>query len=117
MSSKLIMFVFFVFLTGNIVCMIAAGEYFDAGDMNLMQSLTGYSNLQLSGAGILTIPKLGVGFFMHGLPMMLFWNYPFLDGGWELFKYFVLFPFTIGVIAVMGMLVFNVAQGIFGRIR
>ncbi len=117
MSSKLIMFVYFVFFTGNFICMIIAGEYITSGDMNLMNALTGYSNIQLAGPGILTIPKLGAGFFIHGLPTMIFWNYSFLTGGWELFKFFVLYPITIGVLTPFCMLIFNMAQGIFGRIR
>ena len=117
MGSKAIMFLCFVFLTGNICCMIIAGEYWDEGDMSLLQSLTGYTNVELSGAGVLAIPKLGLGFFSHGLPTLLFWNYPFLDGGFELFKIFVLYPISIGIIYAMGLLIFNVAQGIFGRLR
>lgn len=116
MGTKTVSFLFFIFLTGNIICMIIAGEYFDAGDMSLMQSLTGYTNVELSGAGVLAIPKVAIGFFAHGLPMLLFWNYPFLDGGFELFKYFVLYPVTVGVIYGIGLLIFNVAQGIFGRV-
>lgn len=115
-GSKLIMFSYFTFLVGNILCMIIEGSYFSAEDVDMMNALTGYSVLEVSGAGVLAIPKLAGGFFTHGLPQMLLWQYSFLSGGWEIFRWF-LFVISVGIIYPIGLLAMNIAQGIFGAIR
>lgn len=116
-GAKLIMTCYFVFMVGNVLCMIIEGSYFSADDVDLMNALSGYSVLEVSGAGVLAVPKMAVGFFTHGLPTMLLWQYSFLEGGWEIFKWICLFPLTIGVIYPIGLLAMNIAQGIFGAIR
>jgi hypothetical protein len=76
-GSKLIMTCYFIFMVGNILCMIIEGSYFTADDVDLIIALTGFSVLEVAGAGVLAIPKLAGGFFTHGLPPMLMWDYSF----------------------------------------
>lgn len=114
--SKLIMTAYFIFIIGNITCMIIEGGWFGDDDMDVLKALTGYSVMEVSGAGLIAIPKLAVGFFTHGLPTMILWNYSFLEGGWSLFTIF-LYCVTIGVLYPICMMIMNVASGILGSVR
>ncbi len=114
MSSKFIMFVVFLWLSGNILCMIIEGSYFNEGDMDILEALTGYSAVQISGTGAIAIPKLAVGFFTVGLPRMLLWDYNFLQGGWELFRVF-LYIISVGVLAPVAMAALSFVGSLFSR--
>ena len=46
---------------------------------------------------------------------MLRWDYPFLQGEMELFKWIVLYPFTAGALWAMLQIFISAAFGIFRR--
>jgi hypothetical protein len=118
MSSKIIMFIVFIFVVGTVVSIIIEGTFIGGGEeIDIMEALTGYSNVDIAAAGGFSIPKLGWGFFTVGLPKVIMWDYSFLDGGWGIFKWFLLYPISAGVVYAIGLLIFNVAQGIMGTIK
>ena len=118
MSSKIIMFVVFLFAVGTMVSLIIEGAVIgDGEEWDLMQALTGYSSVEIAGAGGINVPKLGAAFILNGLPKVLFWDYSFFSGAWALIKWFILYPISAGVVYAVGLLVFNIATGILGTVR
>jgi hypothetical protein len=118
MSAKMIMFIVFIFVSGTMLSLIIEGTYLGSGDeWDVMQSLTGYSSVNVAGAGGIAIPKVGVGFIMTGIPKILTWDYSFLTGGWAIIKWFILYPISAGIVYAMGLLIYNIATGILGAIR
>ena len=116
MGPKLTMFIVFVFLAGTMLCLMMEGAFFGQEEVDLVNELTGYNILQLSGTGLWSIPKMGVGFLTNGLPKIVLWDYSFLEGGWgSLFKWIVLFPVSIGVIWGIAQMFLTTVQGIFSR--
>ena len=116
-KPQLFMFIVFTFVSGTIISLIIEGSYWGTGDeWDVMQSITGYSTMQISGAGGITIPQWTWGFLSNGLPKMLLWNYSFLDGSWAVIKPF-LFAISAGIVFGVGMLIMNIAQGVLGLIR
>jgi hypothetical protein len=118
MSAKMIIFVVFLFTVGTLVSLIIEGTYMGSGEeWDVMQSLTGYSSINVAGGGGLSMPKMCYGFVMHGIPKILFWDYSFLTGGFALVKWILLYPISAGIVYAMGLLIFNIATGILGAIR
>lgn len=118
MSSKIIIFIVFLFVIGTVVSLIIEGSFIGSGEeMDIMQALTGYNTLDVAGGGGISIPKLGLGFFTTGLPKVIMWDYSFLDGSWGIIKWLLLYPISAGVVYAIGLMIFNVASGILGAIR
>lgn len=55
------------------------------------------------------------GFFTVGIPKLIMWDYSFLSGGWELLKYILLYPISIGVVWGIVQLFTTVISGIASR--
>jgi len=115
MGPKLMMFLLFVFFIGNFISLIGDGEWFGDADMDITNHLTGYSVIELSGAGFWSIPKAGIGFLTDGLPRVLMWDYSYLQGDWMLLRmalvFFISAPMMWGVFQVF----LPVLQGIFSK--
>jgi hypothetical protein len=117
-SSKTIIFIVFLFAMGTMLSLIIEGTYLGSGEeWDIMQSLTGYSAINVAGGGGISIPKMAIGFLFNGIPKLLFWDYSFLTGGYALIKWFILYPISAGIVYAMGLLVYNIASGILGTIR
>jgi hypothetical protein len=104
----------FVFIVGTLMCLFIEGSYIGAEEVELMNQLTGYNTLQLTGTSLWEIPKLAVGFFTHGLPKMIMWDYSFFDGGWGIVKWIFCYPISCGVVYGIGVLFKDVLTGILG---
>ena len=117
MHPKLIMFCVFIFVVGTLLSLIIEGGYFGSQEVGIMNQLTGYTTLQIAGTGIWTVPKLVVGFFTHGLPKLIMWDYGFLEGEAAIFKWIVLYPISAGVVWGIALVFIPAVQGIFGRLR
>lgn len=118
MSSKIVMFCVFLFVIGTLVSLIIEGTFIGSGEeMDVLRALTGYSNTEIAGGGVIVIPKVGLAFFAVGLPKVIMWDYSFLEGGWGIFKWILLYPISAGVVYAFGLLIFNVATGILGTVR
>ena len=117
MSAKFIIFLAMVFIVGQFMCLVGEGGFFGQDDVDLQNTLTGYTALEVSGAGIWTVPKLIGGFLTTGLPKMITWNYSFLEGSWSMIKWFLLYPISIGVVWGITLVFMPVIQGIFSGAR
>jgi hypothetical protein len=115
MSPKLIMFVSFVFFVGTLCCLIIEGSYFGAGELNIVNSLTGFNIIQVSGAGIWSIPKLAWGFMTVGLPKLISWDYNFFQGGYFIVRLFLIMTLSVGIVWGVIQTFLGVAQGILSR--
>ena len=115
MSPKLIMFVAFVFFIGTMCCLVIEGSYIGTGELDLANSLTGYNIIQVSGAGIWSIPKLAWGFMTQGLPKLIFWDFNFFQGGYFIVRLFLIMTLSVGVVWGVIQTFLPVAQGILSR--
>lgn len=98
MSAKLLMFFAFIYFVGTFLCLSIEGEYYQDQDMTIVNQLTGVSFIEAQDAGPWAIPKMAVGFFTNGIPKLILWNYTFLQGGYEIVKWLLLYPLTVGFI-------------------
>ena len=98
MSGKMLMFFAFIYFTASFICLSIEGEYYNDQDVTIVNQLTGVSFIQAQDAGAWAIPKMAVGFFTTGLPKLILWNYPFLTGGYEIVKWLLLYPLTVGLL-------------------
>jgi hypothetical protein len=106
------MFLAFILIMGNLFCLMLDGAWLGADDMNLMNYLTGYSNFQSAGAwAVVTVP---LGFFVHGLPKMLFWDFSFFDGAFAIVRW-ILMIVSIGAVWAVGQEFRGTITSIFGR--
>ena len=115
MNPKLLMFVSFVFLIGTFCCLVIEGGWFGEGEVGIINSLTGYNIIQVSGAGVWAIPKLAWGFLSNGLPKMILWDYNFFQGGYFFFRIVLIMTLSVGVVWGVIQTFLPVAQGILGR--
>jgi hypothetical protein len=109
------MFVAFVFFIGTLCCLVIEGSYIGTGELDLANSLTGYNIIQVSGAGIWSIPKLAWGFMTHGLPKLIFWDFNFFQGGYFIVRLFLIMTLSVGVVWGVIQTFLPVAQGILSR--
>jgi len=115
MNPKLIMFVSFVFLIGTLCCLIIEGGWFGDTELSIVNALTGYNTLQVSGAGVWSIPKLAWGFLTNGLPKLLFWDYNFFQGGYFFIRIILIMTLSVGLVWGVIQTFLPLAQGILGR--
>lgn len=109
------MFISFVFLIGTLACLILEGTYFGQREFDILNSLTGYTIVQVSGAGLWSIPKLGVGFMLHGLPKLILWDFSFFTGGWFLFRVVLIATLSVGVVWGVITMFISFGQGILSQ--
>lgn len=115
LTTKQIMFIGFVFFIGTLCCLIIEGTYFGEAEMGVLNALTGYNVIEVSGAGIWAIPKLGWGFMIHGLPKLIMWDYSFFQGGYAIIRILLMATLSLGVVWGVTMAFIGVAQGILSR--
>lgn len=88
--------------------MFLEGAWFGIREMDILNQLTGYSITQ---AGDLSVIQLGAGFFTTGLPKMLLWDYPFLQGNLLIVR-FLLICLSIGVLWGVFTVLIGAAQSL-----
>jgi hypothetical protein len=115
MSPKFIMFVSFVFLIGSLACLIIEGVWFGDRELDIVNSLTGYNIIQVSGAGVWAIPKLAWGFLTNGLPKLILWDYNFFQGGYFFLRIVLIMTLSVGVVWGIIQTFLPVVQGILSR--
>jgi len=115
LTTKQLMFVTFVFLIGTLCCLIIEGAYFGDRELDIVNALTGYNIVQVSGAGIWTIPKLAWGFLTHGLPMLIMWDYSFFQGGYFIIRILLIMTLSVGVVWGVMVALVGFAQGLISR--
>ena len=70
-----------------------------------MNAITGftanaYSDSVIGNIGTTIVNIVGgtIGFLTYGLPRLLWWDYSFLDGGFLLLKWMLLYPINAGTV-------------------
>jgi len=115
MSEKFIIFITFIFIMGTFLSLIMEGAYFSSEEAGIINNLTGFSIMEIERMGILTIPKLALGFLMNGLPKVIMWDYSFLEGEWMIIKWILLYPISASVVYGIIKLFIPAVTGIFRR--
>ena len=117
MSSKMMMWLSWIYLSCTICFLIIEGKVFNADDVNTVNSLTGFSAMEIQSYGGFGFIVQGAGFMIHGLPKMITWDYPFLEGKFAIVKWVVFYPITIAVVYAHRSEIASAANGILSRIR
>lgn len=115
--NKLMIFCGFIFLGGNLVCVIFAGTWLGGTDLSNIQNLTSVNVQTTQGVGGSSVITAATQLLTTGIPTMVTWGYPFLDDGiGAIFKWFFLYPITIGMIWGVVELFAPALTGIFSSI-
>lgn len=118
MRPKLIMFCYFAFMVGTLLCLTIEGSWLGDEEVGLVNQLTGYTTLEVQGAGVWSIPKQIGGFFTHGIPKLITWNYSYFDNSYAaLFKWTILYAISAGVVWGVIQVFIPVLQGLITGIR
>ena len=80
MNSGYHAFCYAVYLLGILLSMPFSGMWFENHEFDTINQLAGFSivTLQGTGAGTWSLPSVGSDFFIHALPNVLSWSFPFL---------------------------------------
>lgn len=117
MRPHMIMFLYGVFITGTVLSVIFSGRWIEEGEVSVINQLAGFSVVNVEAMGGWALPKNALMFF-SALVTIFAWNYPFLDNfAGQLFKWFFLYPVSLGIIITLIQLAITVLQGIAGTIR
>lgn len=112
MRPQFIMFLAFILLAGNFLCLIIEGDWIGSTDVTIMGWLTGVNNLQT--ASLVSILTLPFAFLTHGFPKLISWDFSFFQGSLSIIRWF-LFIFSIGAIFAMAQEFRYTIMGIFNR--
>jgi len=115
MNPKLVMFFVFTWFTGTMFCLFIEGSFIGDEEVTIMNALTGFNLLEVSGSGLWTVPKLIGGFFTVGIPKLIAWDYGFFEGDLNIFRWMVLFPLSAGFVWGLASIFIPVIQGFFSR--
>lgn len=115
MGPKMVMFIMFCFFWCGLVSLFIEGAWYGSTDIDLVDNLTGFSIMQIQDAGFWAIPKAGVGFFTHGLPKVLLWDYAFFTGDFQIIRWGMVIIFTTALIWAVSQSFLGAVQGIFRR--
>ena len=94
MSHKFLIFLVFLFVVATLICVIIEGSQFGSDEENVMNYLAVIKTETLLGR--FEVPMLNIDFFTKGMPMLIMWDYSFLEGGYGYFKWILLYPLTAG---------------------
>lgn len=106
-----------IFIFGTTFSLMWGGEWYGSPEQTIMKNLTGYTTIEVSGAGTWDVMKLGGGFLTHGLPTILMWDYPYLNNLFGFFVRMILLAVTCGVLFGVYEVFAPIIQGVFGWIR
>jgi len=113
MGPKLTMFMMFVFVLGTLVSLTLEGAWVGQQEMDLVNNMTGYSMIELQGAGFWAIPKMGWGFLTIGLPKVLLWDYSFFEGTWSLLRWVLVGTISVACVWGIAQMFITTVQGVF----
>lgn len=112
-SPKLMMFFGFLFITMSLVCMfMEGGDLFGHGEIDVVNELVGYSVYDIEDVGIMSV---SIGFFTHGLPKLILWDYSFFTGGWVILRIILICILSLGLIWGVASMIFTLASSLVSR--
>lgn len=113
MSVRWIAGLSFVWILGTLVSLIIEGAWLGTEDLSIINSMTGYSVIEMGG--IMGIPKMAIGFFTHGLPKIISWDYAFFTGRLFILRVIMTISFSGAVIWGLIQVFLPTLQGIVSR--
>lgn len=110
MRPQMVMFFVAILIVGNILCLIADGDWFGAVDQDQMNSLIGHKVKETDGIPILT----PVANFFSQFWKAVSWDFSFFDGGLQIIRW-CLFALSAGAVYAIGQEFRSTITSIFGR--
>lgn len=105
MRPQWLVWLVFTYMIGQMMCFILEGSWFGGQEQSLMNALTGfsahsYTDSAIGNIGTFVTNVVGgtFGLFTYALPRLLLWDYSFLEGGWSVVKWVVLYPINAGTV-------------------
>ena len=113
MRPQYIMGLTLIWAICTLVGLMMGGAWFADEDTNLMNYLTGYSSWEAGGMfAIITVP---IGFFIHGLPKLILFDYPFFAGELALIRWVLIAVFASATVFVVASTFGYSFTSMFGR--
>ena len=110
MRPQMVMFFIFILLVGNLLCLMADGDWIGTEDTSQMNTLVG---TQIDSSGGIPIVSQVVGFFKM-FWKAISWDFSFLEGSLQIVRWF-LFVLTVGAVYAMAQEFRSTITSIFGR--
>lgn len=96
LSPKIVMFLGFCLIMMSLVCaFLEGGNVIEQTDVDMVNEWTGYNVIQDGNVNLIV---LAGGFFIHGLPKMILWEYSFFNGGLVIIRIILILVFSGGVL-------------------
>ena len=96
LSPKIVMFLGFCLIMMSLVCaFLEGGNVIGQTDVDMVNEWTGYNVIQDGNVNLIV---LAGGFFIHGLPKMILWEYSFFNGGLVIIRIILILVFSGGVL-------------------
>lgn len=99
-----------VWITGMLLTTIVNGEVVENSDMENLDSMSTYKIVQKNSDGQIDVPASGSNLW-GAVTQCLFWEFPFLEGGWEYIRLYFLVPVTLLIVA---MIIVTFSSAVFG---
>lgn len=117
MSHKLIAFLIFFYISGQMLSLLLDGEYLGSSEATDMGNIVIANQITQAGeGGVLSLAKAAPGFF-GSLIKMVMWDYSYLDGEMSIAKYVLLWPLSGGLIITLTYMSLIAIQGLFSAFR
>lgn len=110
MRPQMIMFFVFVLIVGNLMCLMADGDWPGTTDQNQMDALAGFNVNNAADAAIVTQSPT----FFTTLWKAITWDFSFLEGGLQIIRW-ILLCLTVGAVFAIGQEFRSVITSILGR--
>ncbi len=114
MSPKFVIFLVFCFGIGQFLALMMDATWYGPTETSIYNQVISFNLITLTDIGIVKIPLPNLGYFTS-LWQMFWWDYPFLQGSWGLFKWLFLYPLTIGAVWPLMTFLSSLVFGLFRR--
>ena len=113
MRPQYIMGLAFIWVMCTLFGLMMGGVWFGTHDASMMNWLTGYSSWEAAGMfAVITVP---IGFFLHGLPALILFDYPFFAGELSIIRWILIAVFASATVFVVASTFGYSFTSMFGR--
>lgn len=113
MRPQYIMGLAFIWVMCTAISMWFGGTWFGDEDASMMNWLTGYSSWEAAGMfALITVP---IGFFIHGLPALILFDYPFFYGELSIIRWILIALFASATVFTIATAYGVSFTSMFGR--